>query len=101
MLRIINQILAIPTSFVYILFYFNIGRLYCNSLLATLNARNMIRSGSGPEEFSLSATTRVKAQQTFGGVVSNPIINKIKISDFANSDILSYRCQRKVGNKHR
>jgi len=47
----------LPNAFVYILFYFAIGRLYCNSLLATLNARKAIRATSGIEEFSLSTTT--------------------------------------------
>ncbi|KAH0826781.1 hypothetical protein J3R83DRAFT_5196 [Lanmaoa asiatica] len=32
-----------PQSFIYITFYFCIGRLYCNSLLATLNARKGLR----------------------------------------------------------
>ncbi|KAJ7282060.1 hypothetical protein C8J57DRAFT_1299337 [Mycena rebaudengoi] len=33
-------------TFIYILFYFMLGRLYCNSLLATLNARKMIRGAA-------------------------------------------------------
>lgn len=35
--------LALPGTLVYVLFYFCMGRLYSNSLLATLNARKMIR----------------------------------------------------------
>ncbi|KAH9943025.1 uncharacterized protein BXZ73DRAFT_97089 [Epithele typhae] len=35
---------TLPLSFVYICFYFLMGRLYANSLLATLNARNRLRS---------------------------------------------------------
>lgn len=37
------SILAWPTTFIYIAFFFCIGRLYTNSLLATLNARKKIR----------------------------------------------------------
>ncbi|KAJ7065239.1 hypothetical protein C8F01DRAFT_736225 [Mycena amicta] len=33
-------------TFIYILFFFCMGRLYCNSLLATLNARKMIRGAA-------------------------------------------------------
>jgi len=36
-------ITALPNSFIYICFYFFMGRLYCNSLLATLNVRGTIR----------------------------------------------------------
>ncbi|KAJ3918116.1 hypothetical protein F5877DRAFT_79303 [Lentinula edodes] len=38
------QILAAPNTFIYISFFFCMGRLYTNSLLATLNARNKIRN---------------------------------------------------------
>ncbi|EDQ99405.1 uncharacterized protein LACBIDRAFT_335046 [Laccaria bicolor S238N-H82] len=37
------SILAWPTTYIYIAFFFCIGRLYTNSLLATLNARKKIR----------------------------------------------------------
>ncbi|KAE9385092.1 hypothetical protein BT96DRAFT_1026698 [Gymnopus androsaceus JB14] len=37
------SILAAPDTFIYITFFFAMGRLYTNSLLATLNARNAIR----------------------------------------------------------
>lgn len=37
------SILAWPNTFIYIAFFFCIGRLYTNSLLATLNARKKIR----------------------------------------------------------
>ncbi|RPD62053.1 hypothetical protein L226DRAFT_535433 [Lentinus tigrinus ALCF2SS1-7] len=39
-------ILALPDTFVYIFFFFMIGRLYANSLMATLNARKGLRDGS-------------------------------------------------------
>jgi hypothetical protein len=38
------SILAAPNTFIYISFFFCMGRLYTNSLLATLNARKMIRN---------------------------------------------------------
>ncbi|KAF5367897.1 hypothetical protein D9757_011249 [Collybiopsis confluens] len=38
------SILAAPNTFIYVSFFFCMGRLYTNSLLATLNARKMIRS---------------------------------------------------------
>ncbi|TEB22646.1 hypothetical protein FA13DRAFT_1740710 [Coprinellus micaceus] len=45
-------------TFIYIGFFFCIGRLYTNSLLATLNARKMIRGASDPvhttSDFSFS-----------------------------------------------
>ncbi|KAK7439844.1 hypothetical protein VKT23_017416 [Stygiomarasmius scandens] len=37
-------IVAAPNTFIYIFFFFNIGRLYTNSFLATLNARQSIRN---------------------------------------------------------
>ncbi|KIK04892.1 hypothetical protein K443DRAFT_394828 [Laccaria amethystina LaAM-08-1] len=47
------SILAWPTTFIYIAFFFCIGRLYTNSLLATLNARKKIRElSNGIESIS-------------------------------------------------
>ncbi|EJF65671.1 hypothetical protein DICSQDRAFT_77347 [Dichomitus squalens LYAD-421 SS1] len=45
---------AVPNSFVYITFYYLIGRLYNNSLLATLNARRSLREGTSSGDISLS-----------------------------------------------
>jgi len=48
------SITAAPNTFIYIAFYFSLGRFYCNSLLATLNARKSIRGLSrGDESVSL------------------------------------------------
>jgi len=45
-----------PNTFIYISFYFLLGRLYCNSLLATLNVRKAIRQrGHGETGISLRA----------------------------------------------
>ncbi|KAJ7584711.1 hypothetical protein C8J56DRAFT_1054190 [Mycena floridula] len=40
------SIITAPNTFLYISFFFIIGRLYSNSLLASLNARKMIRTAS-------------------------------------------------------
>ncbi|KAG8218809.1 hypothetical protein J3R82DRAFT_4485, partial [Butyriboletus roseoflavus] len=45
-LPMMQQIIVWPQTWIYIGFYFCIGRLYCNSLLATLNARKVLRGGS-------------------------------------------------------
>ncbi|KAH9894219.1 hypothetical protein C8Q73DRAFT_745781 [Cubamyces lactineus] len=42
-------IVALPNTFVYICFFFLVGRLYSNSLMATLNARKSLREGSSNE----------------------------------------------------
>ncbi|KZP34747.1 hypothetical protein FIBSPDRAFT_915860 [Athelia psychrophila] len=50
------SILAAPTTFIYIAFFFNIGRMYSNTLLVVLNARDSIRKiGVHPEAVVLSA----------------------------------------------
>ncbi|KAG1857209.1 hypothetical protein C8R48DRAFT_717539 [Suillus tomentosus] len=43
-----------PDTYIYIAFYFCVGRLYCNSLLAILNARKDIRRNSCDEPLSIS-----------------------------------------------
>ncbi|CDO73453.1 hypothetical protein BN946_scf185013.g88 [Trametes cinnabarina] len=47
-------ILSLPNTFVYICFFFLIGRLYSNSLLATLNARKGLRGVSNIHDTSVS-----------------------------------------------
>ncbi|KAG6835281.1 hypothetical protein H0H93_003168 [Arthromyces matolae] len=49
-------ILVWPSTLIYVGFYFLLGKLYTNSLLATLNARQYIRrlgEDGGPESFNL------------------------------------------------
>ncbi|KAG2119084.1 uncharacterized protein F5147DRAFT_668132 [Suillus discolor] len=48
------SIVVWPDTYIYIAFYFCVGRLYCNSLLATLNARKGIRRDSHDEHMSIS-----------------------------------------------
>ncbi|KAI3600724.1 hypothetical protein WG66_014177 [Moniliophthora roreri] len=45
-------ITAAPNTFIYITFFFCIGRLYANSLLATLNARKYIRESADQAEYN-------------------------------------------------
>ncbi|KAI0334098.1 hypothetical protein GY45DRAFT_146125 [Cubamyces sp. BRFM 1775] len=47
-------ILSLPNTFVYICFFFLIGRLYSNSLMATLNARKGLRDASNVHDTSVS-----------------------------------------------
>ncbi|KAH7916690.1 hypothetical protein BJ138DRAFT_3602 [Hygrophoropsis aurantiaca] len=61
------SITAAPNTFIYIAFYFCLGRLYCNSLLATLNARKGLRGESRDENMSLSLQG---VQKTTGTTVS-------------------------------
>ncbi|KAA1465966.1 hypothetical protein DENSPDRAFT_876136 [Dentipellis sp. KUC8613] len=48
------SIAASPNTFIYICFFFTLGRLYSNSLLATLNARKAIRNGASSNEDTIS-----------------------------------------------
>ncbi|KAN0097293.1 hypothetical protein V8E55_001739 [Tylopilus felleus] len=62
---IINRLIsAWPRTFIYMVFYFNIGRLYCNSLLTTLNARKELRSDSHNDNISLQ-TTQARVNHSF------------------------------------
>ncbi|PIL36727.1 hypothetical protein GSI_00416 [Ganoderma sinense ZZ0214-1] len=45
---------AFPTTFIYICFYFLIGRLYANSLMAMLNARRSRRDGCNSDDTTVS-----------------------------------------------
>jgi len=59
-------IVVFPGAFIYITFYFTLGRLYSNSLLATLNARQSLAASSNGD---ISMSTRsAKDQGTHGGL---------------------------------
>ncbi|KAJ8588786.1 hypothetical protein M405DRAFT_819205 [Rhizopogon salebrosus TDB-379] len=47
-------IIVWPGAFYYVAFFFCLGRFYCNSLLATLNARKSLRGDSQCEDIPLS-----------------------------------------------
>ncbi|KAG1813384.1 hypothetical protein EV424DRAFT_63422 [Suillus variegatus] len=53
-------------TFIYIAFYFCLGRLYCNSLLATLNARKSLRGDTRDENMSLSLQGIQKSSNSTG-----------------------------------
>lgn len=66
------SILAWPTTFIYIAFYFCIGRLYTNSLLATLNARKKLRELSdGIQNTSAMENVSVSLQSLGRGHASD------------------------------
>jgi len=52
-------------TLIYVAFYFSLGRLYSNSVLATLNARQSIRGlGEDSDELSFSLQSMSKRQRT-------------------------------------
>ncbi|KAF8128176.1 hypothetical protein EV363DRAFT_1221732 [Boletus edulis] len=74
------SITAWPNTFIYIAFYFCLGRLYCNSLLATLNARKGLRGESRSDEMSLSLQgVQQKTNQSMIGTTTKRTPNNISI----------------------
>ncbi|KAI5122851.1 hypothetical protein M0805_003145 [Coniferiporia weirii] len=79
-----------PATFIYILFYLSISRLYVNSLFATLNSRDSIRtgvhndstSGTGMNSFSMSNVRgQASRQQVLGARMVNIKVNTETIQD--------------------
>ncbi|KIM59325.1 hypothetical protein SCLCIDRAFT_1217888 [Scleroderma citrinum Foug A] len=70
-----------PDAFIYISFYFCLGRMYCNSLLATLNARRVIRGESLDDDMSMSrqGVTKKTTTQSVIGTTQWPMTNNISI----------------------
>ncbi|KAH0830253.1 hypothetical protein J3R83DRAFT_1614 [Lanmaoa asiatica] len=71
-----------PHAWIYIAFYFCSGRLYCNTLLATLNARKGLKGGSRNDDMSLSFqghTAQQKTNHTMIGRSSKQMPNNISI----------------------
>jgi hypothetical protein len=71
------SIVAAGETFLYIAFFFCIGRLYSNSLLTTLNSRNMIRDaadGIHGADDSFSLRKIPKAAPTGSRVCSFPVL---------------------------
>ncbi|KAJ3719642.1 hypothetical protein DFJ43DRAFT_1159097 [Lentinula guzmanii] len=58
------SLIASPDSLLYAPFYFCIGRLYSNSLLATLNARKQIRNSSNDNEHMMVSLSQASREQT-------------------------------------
>lgn len=76
------SILAWGNTLIYVAFYFSLGKLYSNSLLATLNARITIRGlGEDSDELSFSLQTVTKScQPTFNtSAILRPTNISIKI----------------------
>ncbi|KAF8897191.1 hypothetical protein BD779DRAFT_1489411 [Infundibulicybe gibba] len=72
------SILAWGRTLIYVAFYFSLGRLYSNSILATLNARIAIRDlGDESEDLSFSLQSLSKYRQTFSSNRSTNISIKI------------------------
>ncbi|KAG9317622.1 hypothetical protein JVU11DRAFT_1832 [Chiua virens] len=67
-----------PNAFVYTTFYFCMGRLYCNTLLATLNARKILR-GEGLDDMALTSTSGQKTTSSRLATRSGHIPNNISI----------------------
>ncbi|KAF8138663.1 hypothetical protein EV363DRAFT_539123 [Boletus edulis] len=68
-----------PNAFYYMAFYFCVGRLYCNSLLAVLNARKKLRSESQHEAISLCQATQRLGTSSMLGTTSKHIPGNISI----------------------
>ncbi|KAH7931261.1 hypothetical protein BV22DRAFT_1027496 [Leucogyrophana mollusca] len=73
------SITAAPNTFIYIAFFFCLGRLYCNSLLATLNARKGLRGESRDDNMSLSLQGVQKTNVSAVGTSSKRMPNNISI----------------------
>ncbi|KAJ4480144.1 hypothetical protein J3R30DRAFT_2583565 [Lentinula aciculospora] len=79
------SILAAPNTFIYILFFFCMGRLYTNSLLATLNARKKIRAGgdniqtTSGQNFSFSFNKSFTKPSSFSSYPSKKQTGEISI----------------------
>jgi hypothetical protein len=58
------SLIASPNTLLYAPFYFCIGRLYSNSLLATLNARNHIRNNVDDTEHMMVSLSQLSAGQS-------------------------------------
>jgi len=79
---------ANPTSFIYICFFFVMGRLYANSLLATLNARNNIREQSRNDSNTLQSIpmdSRAMKADAFHPSAQRPNV-AVKVSTMLESD---------------
>ncbi|KAF7331775.1 hypothetical protein MKEN_00057400 [Mycena kentingensis (nom. inval.)] len=71
------SILVLGSSLVYVAFYFSLGRLYFNSVLATLNARKDILDDD-PDDLTFSLQTLSKAAPCSKSSIRRPTIS-IKI----------------------
>ncbi|KAL0949179.1 hypothetical protein HGRIS_009257 [Hohenbuehelia grisea] len=92
------SILLWGNTFIYIAFYFNLGRLYSNSLLATLNAREGIRN-MGDEDFdSLSLSFRTGSGVTSFRSGQKPKPTNISITIDTTQDFTSDLTESTLGS---
>ncbi|KAK7061421.1 hypothetical protein R3P38DRAFT_3166393 [Favolaschia claudopus] len=71
------SILTWPQTLIYVVFYFSLGRLYFNSVLATLNARKDIRAiTDDPEDvtFSLQSFSKARSMSSKTVIIIPPQI---------------------------
>ncbi|KAK1228220.1 hypothetical protein PQX77_008730 [Marasmius sp. AFHP31] len=73
------SILAAPTTFIYIAFFFTIGRLYANSLMCTLNARSYIRNSGDDYNSTNSHMFCSRDLPTMGSAMPTRIAGGISI----------------------
>jgi len=101
------SISAAGTTFIYITFFFCLGRLYCNSLMAILNARQSIRSMLSDEAVSISLCGMQKSGGT--AAVSKGQTNNIAIQmdttheftrDGDSADPKLFRTDQKIDLEH-
>ncbi|KAF8803764.1 hypothetical protein BYT27DRAFT_7214366 [Phlegmacium glaucopus] len=77
------SILVWGQTLIYVAFYFSLGRLYSNSVLATLNARQSIRGlGEDSDELSFSLQSISKRQRTNNSTRSNISIKIDTMNEF-------------------
>ncbi|KAF5393735.1 hypothetical protein D9757_000328 [Collybiopsis confluens] len=90
------SILIWGKTLIYVAFYFSLGRLYSNSLLATLNARKSIRGltdepGGGEASFSLQTFTNKLSRSTRKNMAlaTNPRQTNISIKVDTTQELVS------------
>ncbi|THH07209.1 hypothetical protein EW145_g3535 [Phellinidium pouzarii] len=71
-------ITVLPNSFVYILFFVTVSRLYTNSLLATLNSRKTLQGGLGDESTASASVSNGARFRSHAVEVDPPTISKVQ-----------------------
>ncbi|KAJ6510177.1 hypothetical protein C8R47DRAFT_1208214 [Mycena vitilis] len=74
-------------TLIYVAFYFSLGRLYFNSVLATLNARNDIRASTDdPEDLTFSLQTLSKVPRNMSSTRRPTISIKIETHETVEAE---------------
>ncbi|KAJ7667665.1 hypothetical protein DFH06DRAFT_224399 [Mycena polygramma] len=74
-------------TLIYVAFYFSLGRLYFNSVLATLNARNDIRASTDdPEDLTFSLQTLSKVPRNMSSIRRPTISIKIETHETVEAE---------------